>query len=222
MAAYTEAAHTPRAAYRVKEVAAALGLSLAACYQQIESGGIPHVRIGGRVFIPAGFFRELGLEDPVRTRYADGSTLGVPAAYTVAQVAAALGSAVPNIYELTARGVIPMSKDGCRRVVPAAFFGQVGLEAPVVDLRNRPHQDAEVSITYMYTEYMDKSGERSGSVGRVAYSLQETAAETGKTFSAVYQQMQAGNIPTCRIGRRHLVPVSYLRDHAINPASKDS
>lgn len=135
MSAYKEAAHVPQVAYRVKDVATALGLTLAACYQQVESGAIPHVKVGGRVFVPAHFFTELGLGTPVRTRYAPGAVLGTPPAYTVAEVAAALGSAVPNIYNLTARGVIPAYKDGARRLVPAGFFAQVGLEAPVVDLR---------------------------------------------------------------------------------------
>lgn len=74
----------------------------------------------------------------------------------------------------------------------------------------------------MYTGYMSESMNRSGSVERVAYSLQETAEATGKTFSAVYQQMLAGKIPTCRVGRRHLVPASYFADHAIAPVRKDA
>ncbi|WP_018771419.1 DNA-binding protein [Arthrobacter sp. 162MFSha1.1] len=135
MTAYAEAEHVPQVAYRVKEVAAALGLTLAACYQQVESGAIPHVRVGGRVFIPARFFTDLGLRTPVRVRYGDGAVLGVPPAYTVAEVAAALGSAIPNVYGLAARKVIPTVKDGTRRMVPAEFFAKVGLEAPVLDLR---------------------------------------------------------------------------------------
>lgn len=135
MAVYKEAVHVPRVAYRVKEVGTALGLTPAAVYQQIDSGGIPHEKIGGRVFVPARFFRELGLEDPMPTQYAEGARLGLPPAYTVAEVAAALGSAIPNVYELTARGVIPMFKEDGRRMVPATFFAQIGLDAPVVDLR---------------------------------------------------------------------------------------
>lgn len=135
MAAYAEAVHVPQVAYRVKEVAAALGLTLAACYQQVESGAIPHVKVGGRVFIPARFFTERGLETPARMRYADGAVLGVPSAYTVAEVAAAIGSAIPNIYGLASRKVIPTYKDGARRLVPAGFFAQAGLDAPVLDLR---------------------------------------------------------------------------------------
>jgi hypothetical protein len=135
VAVYKEAVNVPRAAYRVKEVAPALGLTPQAAYQQVKSGGIPHVKIGTRVFVPAGLFRELGLEEPLRIRHQDGARLGVPAGYTVAQVAAALGGMkIPNAYELTARGVIPMYKEGGRRLIPAAFFAQVGLEAPEINL----------------------------------------------------------------------------------------
>lgn len=135
MAVYKEAQHVPRVAYRVKEVGAALGMSNAAVYQQIGSGGIPHEKIGGRVFVPAGFFRELGLGDPAPVEYPEGALLGVRDAYTVAEVAAALGSAIPAVYELTGKGVIPMVKEGGRRLIPADFFRKAGLDAPVVDLR---------------------------------------------------------------------------------------
>ncbi|WP_018771420.1 hypothetical protein [Arthrobacter sp. 162MFSha1.1] len=67
---------------------------------------------------------------------------------------------------------------------------------------------------------MSETAQRAKSVERVAYSLQETAEATGKTFSAVYQQMMVGKIPTCRVGRRHLVPASYFEEHAITPARK--
>lgn len=62
--------------------------------------------------------------------------------------------------------------------------------------------------------------QRNGTVERVAYSLQETAEATGKTFSAVYQQVTAGKIPTCRVGRRHLVPASYFKEHALQTAGR--
>lgn len=69
---------------------------------------------------------------------------------------------------------------------------------------------------------MSETAQRNGSVERVAYSLQEIAEATGKTFSAVYQQMMVGKIPTCRVGRRHLVPASYFEEHAIAPVQKDA
>lgn len=138
MAVYKEAVHIPRVAYRVKELVAALGMSAAAVYQLIASGVVPCEKIGGRVFVPARYFRELGLEDPIPMEYARGARLGALPAYTVAEVAAALGSAIPNIYELTGRGVIPMVKEGGRRLIPATFFGQVGMDAPLVDLRKYP------------------------------------------------------------------------------------
>lgn len=134
VAVYKEAENVPRVAYRVKEVALALDLSPAAVYQHLESGRIPYVRIGGRVFVPAGFFRESGLEEPSRTRYADGARLGIPPGYTVAEVAATFDMSIPNVYELTSRGVIPKYKEGGRRLISADFFVQVGLDAPVIDL----------------------------------------------------------------------------------------
>lgn len=73
----------------------------------------------------------------------------------------------------------------------------------------------------MYTEYMKETGKTQGAAGRVAYSLQETALATGKSFSAVYQQVQAGNIQTARLGRRHLVPLSYFTKHGLSLPAAD-
>jgi hypothetical protein len=75
---------------------------------------------------------------------------------------------------------------------------------------------------YVYTGYMKKTGKTEARTDvRVAYSLQETAAASGKTFSAVYQQVRAGNIPTGRMGRRHLVPASYFVQHGLSLPSTD-
>ncbi len=134
MAVYKEAENVPRAAYRVTEVASAVGVTSHSIYQQVASGNIPSVRIGGRLFVPARFFEEIGLEEPVRVRYPEGARLGVPDGYTVAEGAAALGMTIPNVYELTARGVIPMYKEDGRRLIPSGFFAQVSLDAPLIDL----------------------------------------------------------------------------------------
>lgn len=134
MAAYKEAVNVPRVAYRVTEVASAVGGTKDAIYQQVGSGNVPSVKIGGRLFVPARFFRELGLEEPIRAHCPEGVRLGVPAGYTVAESAAALGMTIPNVYELTARGVIPMYKEDGRRLIPSGFFAKVGLEAPLINL----------------------------------------------------------------------------------------
>ena len=68
----------------------------------------------------------------------------------------------------------------------------------------------------MYTDYMNETRESEAAIrSRVAYSLQETALATGNTFSAVYQRVRAGKIPTSRMGRRHLVPASYFLQNCL-------
>lgn len=134
MVAYREAENIPRAAYRVKEVALAIGPSKDAIYQQVKCGHIPRVKIGGRLFVPASYFEEIGLDEPVQISYPEGARLGIPEGYTVAQVAATLGAGIPNVYERTAEGVIPMYKEGARRLIPSSFFAEVGLVPPKIIL----------------------------------------------------------------------------------------
>ena len=134
MPAYKEAHYVPRSAYRIKEVAPALGISKDALYQQVHAGNVPHVTIGTRLFVPARYFREVGLEEPAPVQLPAGARAGVPEGYTVAEVAASLGAGIPNIYELTAKGVIPQYKEGYRRLIPSEFFSRVGLDAPEIVL----------------------------------------------------------------------------------------
>lgn len=68
---------------------------------------------------------------------------------------------------------------------------------------------------------MKEIGGKEGAAGRVAYSLQETARASGRKSSAVYQQVQAGQVPTVRLGRRHLVPASYFAAHGLSLDSAD-
>lgn len=72
----------------------------------------------------------------------------------------------------------------------------------------------------MYTGYMRKR-KAGKTAGRVAFSLQETALASGKTFSAVYQQVRAGKIPTARMGRRHFVPASYFAKQGLSLPTAD-
>lgn len=126
MTAYRAATGVERVAYRVREVASALGLTESAVYQQIGSGAVPHVQIGGRVYVPAGFFRDLGLQEPL----VGPSSSGRKELFTVAQVAAAIGTSIPNIYQLTGRNIIPAHRQDGRRLIPAGFFADLGLDVP--------------------------------------------------------------------------------------------
>lgn len=76
---------------------------------------------------------------------------------------------------------------------------------------------------YVYTGYMEEIGNSSAGQ-RVAYSLRETAVASGKTYTAVHKQVRAGNIPTVRLGTRHLVPASYWTAHSLSlpAAEKDN
>lgn len=72
----------------------------------------------------------------------------------------------------------------------------------------------------MYTVYMRKR-KAEKATGRVAFSLQETALASGKTFSAVYQGVRSGKIPTSRMGRRHFVPSSYFAKQGLSLPTAD-
>lgn len=75
----------------------------------------------------------------------------------------------------------------------------------------------------VYTECMKNTGKKEVAA-RVAYSVRETALATGKTTNAVYLQIQAGKIPTARIGTRLLVASSHFTDKGLSlpKADKDN
>ena len=49
-----------RTHYSVPQAAAALGISKNKCYELVDSGRLPHVRLGSRIVIPAAALRKLG------------------------------------------------------------------------------------------------------------------------------------------------------------------
>jgi excisionase family DNA binding protein len=63
----TAAPSITRAGFSVTETAQALGVSTSAVYQAIRSGDIDNVRVGGKVYVPAGWFSKKGLDVPSLT-----------------------------------------------------------------------------------------------------------------------------------------------------------
>lgn len=61
----TTASSIARVGFSVAETAQALGVTNSAIYQAIRSGGIDTVRVGGKVYVPAGWFHEKGLSTPL-------------------------------------------------------------------------------------------------------------------------------------------------------------
>jgi excisionase family DNA binding protein len=45
---------------------------------------------------------------------------------------------------------------------------------------------------------------------RVTYTAAEVAAKTGISRSSVYQLLDRGEIPAVRVGRRRLIPASWV------------